>query len=340
MSLILFISGCSDIERPAEPTPTQTQTATPEASSDTPEPEQKHVIVDIINSKCFADNLIGEESEKRVYIYLPPSYYTDTAKTYPVIYNLHGYGDSPYFALQKQALDKFMEENPEKEFIIVEPYGGNSLGGSFYANSPVTGNWEDYLSGEMVDYIDSNYRTIPDKDSRGIAGFSMGGFGALYLGFRHPDVFSSILALGPGVWDENGITDTLAVWDKSIRTSYGSVFSPDMSLPSPYAAIPTLDGSEADNLIVENWKDGFGNWPKKIEAYKALDVKLNAVSIICGKHDSYKFIRNGSSYVSSLLTENGIDNNLVILNSGHFYPVNYVVEYVLPFFNEHLNRVK
>ena len=65
--------------------------------------------------------------------------------------------------------------------------------------SPVMGNWETYTVSEVVSYIDSNYHTISEAGARGICGFSMGGFASINLAFRHPDVYSAVYAMSPGL---------------------------------------------------------------------------------------------------------------------------------------------
>ncbi len=88
------------------------------------------------------------------------------------------------------------------------------LGCSWYVNSPVTGNWEDFVIRELVPYVDANFRTLPRRDSRGIAGEFMGGYGALRLGMIHPDVFGAVYALHPvGTGSGLLIMDSRPNWD-------------------------------------------------------------------------------------------------------------------------------
>lgn len=91
--------------------------------------------------------------------------------------------------------------------IVVLVNGLTFMWGSYYVNSPVRGNWEDYVVNDLVAHIDSTYRTIPEAESRGIAGHSMGGFGALNLAMLHPEIFSVTYGLSPGLFDQNGLAD-------------------------------------------------------------------------------------------------------------------------------------
>ena len=81
-------------------------------------------------------------------------------------------------------------------------------------NSPVTGNWEDFVIQELVPYLDANFKTLPSRDSRGIAGQFMGGYGAIHVAMRHPEVFGSVYALHPvGTGSGLKIMDSLPNWD-------------------------------------------------------------------------------------------------------------------------------
>ena len=147
-------------------------------------------------------NLVGDSPKRSVIIYLPPGYERDKKMRYPVVYLLHGYGAN--VAGNKgwvqegagfvETTSRLITEKKISPMIIVMPDGGNRFGGSMYTNSITTGNWEDYIARELVALIDKNYRTIPKAESRGIAGTSMGGYGALKIAMKHPDVFGVVYA--------------------------------------------------------------------------------------------------------------------------------------------------
>ncbi|MCD9854294.1 esterase family protein [Epilithonimonas sp. JDS] len=149
-------------------------------------------------------NIAGENPERRVTIYLPPDY-EKSNKRYPVIYYLHGFfwSDSLLVSNDKihQIFDRAIGLGKIKPVIVVMPDESTTYKGSFYANSKTAGNWSDFTSIELPNFIDQNYRTIAKKESRGIAGHSMGGNGALRNAFLHPEIFSSVYALSPGILD-------------------------------------------------------------------------------------------------------------------------------------------
>ena len=149
-------------------------------------------------------NLLGDPTEQPVYVYLPLGYEGST-KRYPTLYLLHGFtSDSSvwingqYQGMKLQTLmDDSIKNGRVREMIVVAANGSNAYKGSFYRNSAVTGNWEDFIFRDLVNYVDTNYRTIPRAESRGIAGHSMGGYGSVMLGMKHPEIFSAVYALSP-----------------------------------------------------------------------------------------------------------------------------------------------
>jgi S-formylglutathione hydrolase FrmB len=166
-----------------------------------------------IPAPSLANNLFDTPAEQPLIVCLPTSYHTSKAR-YPVVYFLPGFTtdvtemiDGTFQGLNiLTALDGLVGSDKIRELIFVVANGRNFLGGSFYVNSPVTGNWEDFIVKDVVQYVDKNFRTLANAASRGISGSSMGGFGAVNLGMRHPDVFSAVYSLSPGLFDEEGLT--------------------------------------------------------------------------------------------------------------------------------------
>lgn len=144
----------------------------------------------------------GEDPLRRITIYLPPGY-AENKQHYPVIYYLHGVLGNDSLMMAWTRFDELMDASILSghihPMIFVLPNSDNNFGGSFYTNSTLTGNWADYIAKDVVDYIDKKYRTIPNRNSRGLSGHSMGGNGALKIGMLYPDVFGAIYALSPAV---------------------------------------------------------------------------------------------------------------------------------------------
>ncbi|MBE6414695.1 MAG: esterase family protein [Verrucomicrobiaceae bacterium] len=129
-------------------------------------------------------------------IVLPSSYDINKTKKYPVLYLLHGFGGNHTSWLRiRPDIQKLASQF---EMIIVSPDGFKS---SWYWDSPIdpTVKYETFVSKELVEYIDLNYRTNATRKGRAITGLSMGGHGGLWLGFRHQDVYGACGAMSGGV---------------------------------------------------------------------------------------------------------------------------------------------
>lgn len=290
-------------------------------------------------SQALQGNLANEKTEKEVYIYLPPSYY-DSDKNYPVVYYLHGYSESSRFFVSshKNKLDEAFK-NGAKEFILVGVNGLTQLGGSFYTNSPVTGNWEDYVVEEVVSLVDENFRTQQDSHSRGICGFSMGGYGAYNIALKHPDVFGAMLTMSPGLIADNDLPLALETWkyDKAFQMAYAQAFSPNVDHTDTYGNIPELSGTPEDDAIVANWENGFGNINQKVDAYLVLNKPLKGIKIIYGEKDGYSWIPRGCKSLSTYLDEHEIDYSIESLPYGHIIHPQVIENYIVPFFNQNLS---
>ncbi len=314
--------------------------ADPGAESETePATEKDYFIEETFTSTVLASVKDGSSPAKEIKIYLPPTYYT-SGKSYPAVYFFHGFGDSMHFILLNRFyFNELMVQQGNKEFIVVEVSGqrASASQGSFWVNSPVAGLWEDYVIDEIVPYIDNSYRTIPEAASRGIAGFSMGGFASLNLAFGHPDVFSSVQSLCPGVLKEGSLGSAMNSWrgDNTFLTCYGQSFAPNED-KERLCDIPLMDGTPEDDEIIEKWEAGFGDWDEKLDAYLQKNRPLKSIQVIYGAMDYYKWIPEGCIDLSELMTEKEIDHTLKELSTGHNIPTRYAEEYFIPFFSENL----
>lgn len=166
---------------------------------------QGTLVTDSVSSPGLASNVVGDGPVRRVLVYLPPSYRREPARRYPVLYLLHGatsvpdeWLDSTYQGLDlRLALDSLVTAAAIPEFIVVMPDANNALEAGWYANSPATGNWEDFVARDLVRHVDRHFRTETQAARRALAGHSMGGFGALTIGFNHPGRFGLVYASSP-----------------------------------------------------------------------------------------------------------------------------------------------
>ena len=159
-------------------------------------------------------------TERPYTVYLPASYDADTLRRYPVLYLMHGGGESHTVWQQKghlsEVADRLMRSGEVSDMIIVCPEGNEQ--NMMYFNAP---NWayEDYFFDEFIPHIERTYRTRTDKGGRAIAGFSMGGGAATVYGVHRPDRFSMVYDISgylrrqPLEWLKN---DPSAEWRQQV----------------------------------------------------------------------------------------------------------------------------
>ncbi|MBV9959104.1 MAG: prolyl oligopeptidase family serine peptidase, partial [Acidobacteria bacterium] len=186
-----------------------------------------------ISSPSLKGNLLGDSMEQSVAVYLPPSYDSSRTKRYPTLYLLHGFNGkiehftrNGYQGMNLQPLmDGMIKSDSIGEMIVVVPNGTNNYLASYYTNSSVTGNWQDYVVRDVVSYIDSHYRTLARAESRGVAGHSMGGYGAIMMGMQHPDVFGAVYAMSPCCLGfEGDLGADNPAWSKALKVTSADIF--------------------------------------------------------------------------------------------------------------------
>ncbi len=146
-------------------------------------------------SEILKNNPLGDNYIRDLIVYLPPDY--DENKSYPTVYCLTGFTGRGKMLLNNNAfspdlaerMDKLISDEIIKPMIVVMPDCFTHYGGSQYINSSATGDYEDYLTREIVPFVDAQFRTINDKNSRAVMGKSSGGYGALIMAMRHSDIF-------------------------------------------------------------------------------------------------------------------------------------------------------
>ncbi|UCD37553.1 MAG: esterase [Fidelibacterota bacterium] len=165
----------------------------------------------ILDSTLLKDNPLGDPNVRTFPVYLPPGYEVGDTR-YPLIIALAGFtGTGPNMAnfsvweenLPEQ-LDDLIVNHDCPPVIIAMPDCFTCLGGSQYVNSTATGPYEDYLITELIPFIDSRLRTRAERDHRGILGKSSGGYGALILAMKHPDVFAAAACHSGDMYFEYG----------------------------------------------------------------------------------------------------------------------------------------
>jgi S-formylglutathione hydrolase FrmB len=227
------------------------------------------VLIREIRSENLANSKVGTNPVRKLAVYLPAGY--ESGRRYPVIYYLPNplaeFRTEFYEKDVRAVLDRAEATKAINGFIFVAVDMATPMGCSWYVNSPVTGNWEDFMVRDVVPYVDANFKTLPTRDSRGIAGDFMGGYGAIRFGMTHPEVFGAVYALHP-VGTGSGIYTMYSRpdWEKFAAAKsedelkdvpYGSIFLSIYQASVPNADKPPLyidlqAHKNGDNLVIDS----------------------------------------------------------------------------------------
>lgn len=313
-----------------------------------------------VHSRALENNLLGDSADQQVAIYLPPSYEASPSRHFPVVYYLHGYsGENQVMERGKQFQDltnRLIAAGVVREMIIVVPNGRNAYYGGFYTNSSVGGNWEDFISRDLVSYIDGKYRTIPQAASRGITGHSMGGYGSIVMGMKHADVFGAVYSLsacctamladlGPSnmAWREalkfksknDFRTDSFNNVYAIALTAMAAAFSPNPKQSPLFVDFPfRLE----KNMLVPNG-EAYVRFQAKLPVnmvpeYTSNLLKLQGLYLDYGVQEEFSHIPAGSLALSRELSEHGIPHTFEVYQGDHNQRIPERLETrVLPFFS-------
>src|SRR6516165_8471161 len=257
-----------------------------------------------VQYKTFQSKLLGHEV--RYGVYLPPSYASSPAKKYPVLYFLHGlFEDETRWSTRGQTdqiMNRMIAEGKIGEFIVAIPYGGTS----FYTNTrDGSEKWEDAVVTEFIPLIESSYRVIASRATRGISGTSMGGYGALKIAMKHPDLFGS-------------------------ASAHSAVLLQDLSAAKVSAGRLQRFQDMFDKIYGIN--QDLSYWEANNPMTLAKDTKkLNGLKLYfdCGTEDDYGF-NVGTRQLDEMLTKAGY------AHESHLYPGRHGWDYAMQHTSESL----
>lgn len=382
-ALLLFIAALwltmrpEQATRPVVPDAVATRLApfmTLPTRAPTPDPRGRYVIA-AVPAPSLAGNLIGEPLEQQVVVYLPPSYDSGDRR-YPVVYALlagfNSSGDNRFEQLgtyARSSVNLALQSGLTQEVIVVVPDPINTLNmWNHFVQSPVTGDWESYLTEDLVAYIDDHYRTVPSAESRGLLGEEYHGLPALLAAVNHPDVFSAVylqrpFVLNPGALEQTGMFTPIArsaVIDlleeisaqppqarlALMRDRLGDVGMPSVALAAisygmdyaatpedapPYFEYPYSDAEgQPDPEIWRKWESGLGNVPEKLQP-KLETLRGLEIVISSAEWDDTRRAGDSEIYLSEQLTNADVPHAFNVLGKQSLEEFG---EDILPFFSE------
>lgn len=359
--------------------PPTTETAEPRPTvRAVPESPTGRIIVDV-PAPSLANSVIGEATIQPVAVILPPSYATSDRR-YPVGYFFATGDQSPDRTdddtLIELIANKLTGQGSTQEMILVVPGVRTVLGTeAIIANSPITGNWEDYIVEDLVPFIDENFRTLPQAASRGLVGGGQeSGLNVLNLAIGHPDVFSVVHSHQPWLMAPDRVDEDITL-QPVIRQRASRTFSELASLSpqqasdgyvvllktmnirspmrlalangmatatlstnnAPYFEYPYVDkDTPAPEAVWQRWQSVAGNWDVKIAAYLSGPDRLKATRISRDKDFVFKVENDAIDYLVQQLARVDIPVELHTTDRYGSVWVTVLENEALPFLSQHL----
>jgi S-formylglutathione hydrolase FrmB len=311
-----------------------------------------------IHGKALEGNLEGDAVDRDAIVFLPPSYNQNRTRRYPVVYALHGYSIGAEQWIQEIHAPQTIEgalAKGAREMIVVLPDSKTVHNGSMYSSSVTTGDFENYVARDVVSYIDAHYRTIGTRESRGLVGHSMGGYGATRIGMKHADVFGSLYVMSPcclsprGSAGGRGAAGTGAAANDEALTAVktpadsaklpfglraqlasAAAWSPNPQSPPLYLDLPIGDQAQP---VLAKWA---ANAPLAFIDQYMLELKrYRAIAIDVGDQDG---LRVDAGKLHDVLDQYGIANTFDVYPGTHTSDVAVrFQEHVMPFFSRTLS---
>lgn len=305
-----------------------------------------------VHGASLEGNLEGNAVEREVLVFLPPGYQQDRTRRYPVVYALHGYSIGAEQWSREIHVPQTIEgafAQGAREMIVVLPDAKTVHNGSMYSSSVTTGDFEQFIARDLVAYIDGHYRTLANRESRGLVGHSMGGYGATRIGMKHDDVFGSLYVMSPcclsargtgraGVDLERAVADAKTPSDLAAlpffpraQLATAAAWSPNPQAPPFYFDLPTKDGEPRADVLAK-WA---ANAPLAfIDQYVGNLRRYRAIAIDVGDQDG---LRADAGTLHEALDRYAIGNSFEIYPGTHTSKIAERFQYqVLPFFSRSL----
>jgi enterochelin esterase-like enzyme len=243
--------------------------------------------------------------ELRYCVMLPPEYDRDAKKKYPVLYFLHGLGEDEQALVTSGGwglIEDLEHEGKVGGFLMVAPEGRRS----FYINSADgRSRYSDFFRTEFLPFVETHFRVLRGRGSRGVTGLSMGGFGALRFAFAYPELFGSVSAQSPAL-----VTESPRELDADLHDA-----GPFERLLAPVFGDP---------LDIPHWNQ---NNPLQLARRRPAQIRGQKIYFNCGEQDQYGFAEGAKALDKQLSGER-------IPHEFHLYPGGHDAEYFLSHLRE------
>ncbi|HET6708625.1 alpha/beta hydrolase [Amycolatopsis sp.] len=304
-----------------------------------------------VTSALLRGNPLGDPFERPLWVYVPPGY-DDGGERYPAVYVIQGYTGHLTMWTNRTPFRQPFVETADAVFagsapgcVVVYVDAWTAYGGSQFVDSPGTGRYHSYLCDEIVPWVDEHYRTIPDRESRAIAGKSSGGYGAMITPMLRPDVFGALAThAGDALYELSYVQEfgkavrALRGYDQDIQAWWADFRSrPAFTRPEDNALLTVLgvsacfsaaeDGTPelpfdplTGALRPEQWQRWLAWDPVRMVAHHAEAIRsLRAVWIDAGTSDEY-FLDVGAEAFRAEVAAAGLPGERVyfeLFDAGH-----------------------
>ena len=302
-----------------------------------------------VHGASLEGNLEGNSVDRDVLVFLPPGYKA-SKRRFPVVYALHGYSIGAEQWSGEIHVPQTIEgafASGSKEMIVVLPDSKTVHNGSMYSSSATTGDFENFVAHDLVAYIDAHYRTLARRESRGLAGHSMGGYGAARIGMKHADVFGALYIMSPCCLSvreapsaeiEKELESVKTPADSAKLSFFAratlataSAWSPDPQKPPLYLDLPVVNGQPQADVL--------GRWAANaplafVDQYIGNLKRYSGIALDVGDQDGLRF---DAAKLQETLQRYGLVSTFEQYKGTHTSAVAVRFQnFVMPFFSKQL----
>lgn len=325
-----------------------------------------------VQSAVLRDNPLGDPAERPIWVYLPPKYERDGHRRFPTIFLIQGMTGQLDMWRNRSAFRPTVPELVDALFAgdRIGPLGGprprdeaapaepgsvppaivvfvdcwTSYGGSQFLDSPATGRYHTYLCEEVVPWVDARYRTLPDREHRGIAGKSSGGYGAMVTPMLRPDLWGGLATHAGDALFEACYQPEFPECARALRDGYDGSWErfwedfrsrPAMTkksdgvLLNEYAMAACYSADDdgtihlpfettTGQLVPEVWERWLRWDPVRMVRERPDSVRdLRAIWIDAGRHDEYFLDLGAEAYRRALADAGAPEPRFELFDAGH-----------------------